>query len=84
MEAANRACACICLAIALLVLTGCAATSDALTHIRDLQACQPAPKNPELFKDSGGWDHRGVDDVRCSNAQLKVVKAARQLREAAL
>lgn len=52
------------------------------THIADLRACQPPQKSPELFSDHVGWDHRTVDDIRCSNAELKSVQVAREKREA--
>jgi len=58
-----------------LSLTGC-------QHIQDLRACQPPQKNPELFSDAGGWDHRSVDEVRCSNEELQIVVEARERQEA--
>ncbi|WP_434598706.1 hypothetical protein M1D58_27685 (plasmid) [Pseudomonas sp. R4-76] len=66
-----------CLLLGSLVLfAGC-------THIQDLIACQPPQKNPEPFGiEHVGWDHRSVDEVRCSNEQLKVVQLARIQREA--
>lgn len=59
----------------LLCLAGC-------QHIQDLRACQPPQKSPELFTDAGGWDHRSVDEVRCSNEELQIVVKARERREA--
>ncbi|MDF4211156.1 hypothetical protein P2W50_31380 [Pseudomonas protegens] len=57
------------------LLTGC-------QHIQDLRACQPPQKSPEPFTDAGGWDHRSVDEVRCTNEELKAVVEARERREA--
>lgn len=51
-------------------------------HIQDLRACQPPQKSPEPFSDAGGWDHRSVDEVRCSNEELQIVVEARERREA--
>lgn len=63
-----------CLLLCCLGFAGC-------SHIQDLIACQPPQKSAELFSERAGWDHREVDDVRCSNDQLKAVQLARQVRE---
>lgn len=47
------------------------------THIKDLIACQQPIKSPELLNEHVGWDHRSVDEVRCSNEQLEAVRLAR-------
>lgn len=69
------------LLLAVLAVTGCAAISSGLTHIQDLRECQPSPQGPALLTEHGGWDHRSVDEVRCTNEELKAVKIARELRE---
>lgn len=74
MTAAHRAFALFLFAFAALTVSGCAATSDVITHLRDLRDCQPTQPPPELFTDSGGWDNRNIDNVRCSNEKLQAVK----------
>lgn len=58
----------------LVVFSGC-------THINDLMACQPPQKASELFNSHVGWDHRSVDEVRCTNDELKAIQLARAERE---
>ena len=63
-----------------LSLTGCSALGAWGDHISNLQACRPAPKNPDLYSDHGGWDKQGIDDVRCSNEALAAVIAQNKTR----
>lgn len=47
------------------------------SHMKDMIACQPPIKSPELFTDSGGWDHRSPEEVSCSKEAYEAAKLAR-------
>jgi hypothetical protein len=55
-------------------LTGC-------THIADLMACRQPRPAPEMFSDHLGHDRQSVDEVRCSNDELRIVQLARKKEE---
>jgi len=51
------------------VLSGC-------NSLANLQASCDTVKNPELFTDGAGWDHRGPGEFTCKHGLLESVKIA--------
>jgi hypothetical protein len=63
--------------IKLVVVAALLVTVAGCNHMRDMMACQPKIKSPELFTDAGGWDHRSPEEVSCSKEAYEAAKLAR-------